>query len=88
MLSIAILDSTQNLVQTKSYRSRYHDSTVTGAPGHLGRLAVQQLLARGVPPSDVVAVVRTRGVPAGLADDDLEHGVGVRTNLTGCRPSG
>jgi nucleoside-diphosphate-sugar epimerase len=33
---------------------------VTGASGHLGRLAVQQLLARGVLPSDIVAVVRSR----------------------------
>ena len=40
---------------------------VTGASGHLGRFAVQQLLARGVPPSDVVAVVRTRGKAADLA---------------------
>jgi uncharacterized protein YbjT (DUF2867 family) len=31
---------------------------VTGASGRLGRLAVQQLLARGVLPSDIVAVVR------------------------------
>ena len=40
---------------------------VSGASGHLGRFAVQQLLARSVPPSDVVAVVRTRGKAAGLA---------------------
>ncbi len=40
---------------------------VTGASGHLGRLAVQELLARGVPASDVVAVVRTRGKAADLA---------------------
>jgi NAD(P)H dehydrogenase (quinone) len=33
---------------------------VTGASGHLGRLAVQQLLTRGVHPSDIVAVVRSR----------------------------
>jgi NAD(P)H dehydrogenase (quinone) len=33
---------------------------VTGASGHLGRLAVQQLLARGVLASDIVAVVRYR----------------------------
>jgi NAD(P)H dehydrogenase (quinone) len=39
----------------------------TGASGHLGRFAVQQLLARGVPPSDIVAVVRTRGKAADLA---------------------
>jgi len=47
---------------------------VTGASGHLGRLAVQELLARGVPASDVVAVVRTRGKAADLA----ERGVHVR----------
>jgi len=40
---------------------------VTGASGHLGRFAIEQLLACGVPPSDVVAVVRTRGKAAGLA---------------------
>ena len=40
---------------------------VTGASGHPGRYAVQQLLARGVPASDIVAVVRTRGNAAGLA---------------------
>ncbi|OZM80718.1 hypothetical protein CFP66_18365 [Pseudonocardia sp. MH-G8] len=32
---------------------------VTGASGRLGRLAVQELMRRGVPGSDVVAVVRT-----------------------------
>ncbi|MGI8447446.1 MAG: SDR family oxidoreductase [Streptosporangiaceae bacterium] len=47
---------------------------VTGASGHLGRFAVQQLLARGVPPPDVVAVARTRAKAAGLA----ECGVQVR----------
>jgi uncharacterized protein YbjT (DUF2867 family) len=40
---------------------------VTGASGHLGRLVVQELLARGVPASDVVAVVRARGKAADLA---------------------
>jgi NAD(P)H dehydrogenase (quinone) len=33
---------------------------VTGASGHLGRRAVQQLLARDVLPSAIVAVVRSR----------------------------
>jgi NAD(P)H dehydrogenase (quinone) len=47
---------------------------VTGASGHLGRFAVQELLARGVAPGDVVAVVRTRGKVADLA----AHGVQVR----------
>src|SRR6266705_348066 len=37
---------------------------VTGASGHLGRLAVQQLLARGVLPSGIVAVVRSRATVA------------------------
>ena len=40
---------------------------VTGASGHVGRYAVQQLAARGVPASDIVAVVRTRSKAAGLA---------------------
>ncbi len=47
---------------------------VTGASGQLGRLAVQELLALGVPASDVVAVVRTPSKAADLA----ERGVGVR----------
>ena len=45
---------------------------VTGASGHLGRLAVQELLARGVPPSDVVAVVRTLGKAGDLADRGVQ----------------
>jgi uncharacterized protein YbjT (DUF2867 family) len=40
---------------------------VTGASGHLGRFAIEQLLARGVPPSEVVAVVRDRGKATSLA---------------------
>lgn len=47
---------------------------VTGASGQLGRRAVQELLAWGVPASDVVAVVRTRGKAADLTD----RGVHVR----------
>ena len=47
---------------------------VTGASGHLGRLVVQSLLSRSVPGSDVVAIVRTQGKAADLAD----HGVRVR----------
>lgn len=47
---------------------------VTGASGHLGGFAVQQLLARGVPSSSIVAVVRTRG----KADDLAARGVQVR----------
>jgi hypothetical protein len=38
-----------------------------GTSGHLGRFAIKQLLARGVPPSHVVAVVRTRGKATSLA---------------------
>jgi len=47
---------------------------VTGASGRLGRLAVAELLARGVPASDVVAVVHSRARAADLAD----RGVRVR----------
>jgi NAD(P)-dependent dehydrogenase (short-subunit alcohol dehydrogenase family) len=47
---------------------------VTGASGHLGRLAVQQLLARGVLPSDIVAVVRSRATVA----DFVARGVQAR----------
>ncbi len=48
---------------------------VTGATGHLGRLAVDALLRRGVPASDVVAVVRNPEKAADLA----AQGVQVRT---------
>jgi NAD(P)H dehydrogenase (quinone) len=47
---------------------------VTGATGHLGRLVVQELLARGVPAADVIALARTPekaadlGVPVRRAD--------------------
>jgi NAD(P)H dehydrogenase (quinone) len=47
---------------------------VTGASGHLGRFVIEQLLARGVPQSDVVAVVRNRGKATSLA----RRGVQVR----------
>ncbi len=47
---------------------------VTGASGKLGRLAVQELLARSVPASDIVAIVRS---PA-KATDLAERGVQVR----------
>jgi len=47
---------------------------ITGASGQLGRLAVQELLARGIPAGDVVAVVRTPSRAADLAD----RGVRVR----------
>jgi NAD(P)H dehydrogenase (quinone) len=41
--------------------------TVTGASGHLGRLAVEALLARGVPAGEVVAVARDPQKAADLA---------------------
>ncbi|SDE68116.1 NAD(P)H dehydrogenase (quinone) [Blastococcus fimeti] len=47
---------------------------VTGATGHLGRLAVTHLLDRGIRAADVVAVVRDAGKAADLA----ERGVQVR----------
>jgi NAD(P)H dehydrogenase (quinone) len=47
---------------------------VSGASGQLGHLAVQELLVRGVPASNVVAIVRTRAKAADLA----ERGVQVR----------
>ena len=40
---------------------------VTWASGHLGRFAIEQLLARGVPPSHIVAVVRNLGKATRLA---------------------
>jgi uncharacterized protein YbjT (DUF2867 family) len=63
---------------------------VTGAFGHLGRLAVQELLARGVPASDVVAVVRTRGKAADLAGRggpafDLPELARIITEVTGAK---
>jgi NAD(P)H dehydrogenase (quinone) len=48
--------------------------TVTGATGHLGRLIVEDLLARGVAAGDIVAAVRTPEKAGGLA----ERGVTVR----------
>jgi NAD(P)H dehydrogenase (quinone) len=47
---------------------------VTGASGHLGRLAVRELLARGVPSSNIVAIARTRDRVADL----VQRGVDVR----------
>ncbi|MCP2266967.1 SDR family oxidoreductase [Promicromonospora thailandica] len=41
---------------------------VTGATGHLGRLAVAELLRRGVAPADVVTIARTPAKAADLAD--------------------
>jgi len=48
---------------------------VTGATGHLGRHVVEALLARGVPPGDIVATGRRTAVLADLAER------GVRTAL-------
>jgi NAD(P)H dehydrogenase (quinone) len=42
---------------------------VTGATGHLGRLVVAELLARGVPGNDVVALARTPEKAADLGAD-------------------
>jgi NAD(P)H dehydrogenase (quinone) len=47
---------------------------VTGATGPFGRTAIEELLSRGVPASDVVAIVRTPSKAADLA----ERGVQVR----------
>jgi NAD(P)H dehydrogenase (quinone) len=41
---------------------------ITGASGQLGRLAVQELLASGVPAAEIIAVVRTRAKATDLAD--------------------
>lgn len=49
--------------------SRY---TVTGASGHLAHLVVQELLERGVPAHEIVAVVRTLAKAADLADLGVE----------------
>jgi len=45
---------------------------VTGATGHLGRLAVSELLDRGVAASDLVAVVRDATRAADLADRGVQ----------------
>lgn len=45
---------------------------VTGASGHLGRLAVQALLERGVPASDVVATARDVDAISDLAELGVE----------------
>lgn len=65
---------------------------VTAATGQLGRLAVEELLARGVPAGDVVAVVRTPSRAADLADRGVQVREGdyaspeaMATALTGVR---
>jgi NAD(P)H dehydrogenase (quinone) len=47
---------------------------VTGATGHLGRLVIEALIARGTAPGDIVATVRDTAKAAGL----LAQGVQVR----------
>ena len=49
-------------------------TVITGASGHLGRLVVDQLLAAGTSPAQVVATGRDAGKLAGLA----QGGVTVR----------
>lgn len=49
-------------------------TVITGASGHLGRLIVDQLLAAGTPPEQIVATGRDTGKLAGLA----QSGVTVR----------
>ena len=46
-------------------------TVVTGASGHLGRLVVDQLLAAGTSPAQVVATGRDAGKLAGLAQDGV-----------------
>ena len=41
---------------------------VTGASGHLGRLAVEALITRGIAPADIVAIARSVGKISDLAD--------------------
>ncbi len=45
---------------------------ITGATGHLGRLTLQALLQRGVPASELVALVRNPGKAADLAAQGIE----------------
>jgi NAD(P)H dehydrogenase (quinone) len=49
-------------------------TVITGASGHLGRLVVEQLLAAGTPPEQIVATGRDVGKLTDLA----QHGVTVR----------
>lgn len=61
--------------------------TVTGASGQLGRLAVQELLRRGIPASEITAVARTPEKAAGLGvavrQADYEHPEALRAALAG-----
>jgi putative NADH-flavin reductase len=45
---------------------------VTGASGRLGRFAVGELLSRGLPASNIVALVRTPSKAADLAERGVE----------------
>ncbi len=45
---------------------------VTGATGHLGRLTVEALIARGVPADSIVGVVRTAAKAADLAEKGVQ----------------
>ncbi|MCE0761506.1 SDR family oxidoreductase [Pseudonocardia kujensis] len=63
---------------------------VTGATGHLGALAIEALLEKGVPAGDVVAVVRDPGKAAALTARGVQVRVGdygqpetLRTALAG-----
>ncbi|MCR5977134.1 NAD(P)H-binding protein [Gordonia jinghuaiqii] len=65
-------------------------TAVTGATGHLGRLAISELLSRGVDASDIVAVVRDEAKAAELAAQGIsvrvaEYGdpVALRSALSG-----
>ncbi|CAN7373465.1 SDR family oxidoreductase [Knoellia sp. LjRoot47] len=49
---------------------------VTGATGHLGRLVIDALLARGVAPADVVALVRDEAKASDLAARGVDVRVG------------
>jgi NAD(P)-dependent dehydrogenase (short-subunit alcohol dehydrogenase family) len=49
---------------------------VTGATGHLGRLAIDALLARGVASADIAALVRDRGRAGDLAERGIDVRVG------------
>lgn len=48
---------------------------VTGATGHLGHLVIESLLARGVTPGDITAIVRNEAKAAGLAEKGIRLGV-------------
>ena len=53
---------------------------VTAATGHLGRLVIDRLIARGADASDIVAGVRTPAKAADLAEkgvDEIER-IGIR----------